>query len=115
MRAKYLNTDGDRQPKEISDIIGTIIEQASVDVDIRQGDLVSRWGEIVPRDWLLGTPVGVREHTLLVTVPDGATASLLRYQTKAALDAIEARFGQGFVRNIRLSVERGIDRQSQGK
>ncbi len=115
MRAKYLRNDGDRQPEEISAIIGTVIEHASVGVDIRHGDLVSRWAEIVPADWRFGTPVGVRDHTLLVTVPDGATASLLRYQTSAAMAAIDREYGQGFVRSIRLSVDRHSDRESQAK
>ena len=85
MRAKYLGDGERRQPEEISRVIGSIIEHSQVDVDIRQGDLVAEWGDIAPGDWARGTPIGVRDGTLLVTVRDGATASLLRYQHQALL------------------------------
>ena len=107
MRAKYLsNDDSRREPEEISDLIGSIIESASLDVDIRHGDLVGEWLEFAPPDWRLGTPVGVRDGVLLVVVPDGTTASLLRYQTGPLLEAIEARFGADLVAAVRVRVER---------
>jgi predicted nucleic acid-binding Zn ribbon protein len=106
MRAKYLGDGERRQPEEISRVIGSIIEHSQVDVDIRQGDLVAEWGDIAPGDWARGTPIGVRDGTLLVTVRDGATASLLRYQHQALLDAIAASHGSDLVRGVRVRVER---------
>ena len=106
MRAKYLG-DGERpEPEEISRLIGSIIERTQVDVDIRHGDLVADWASYAPGDWTLGTPVGVRERTLLVTVPDGAVASLLGFQHRELLEVIERVHGAGLVTAVRVRVER---------
>ena len=105
-RAKYLSyDDGRREPSEISEVIGSIIENATVSVDLRHSELIERWGDIAPGDWTLGTPIGVRDETLLVAVPDGATATLLRYQTHALMQALQARFGADLVRSVRVTVD----------
>ena len=104
MRAKYVSYGKRREPEEISKVIGSVIENATVDVDVRQGELVAEWSSFVPSDWALGTPVGVRDGTLLVTVPDGARASRLRYQEKALLSAIAERFGADVCTRVRLKV-----------
>lgn len=104
MRAKYVSSGKRREPEEISNVIGSVIENATVDVDVRQGELVAEWGTFVPSDWTLGTPIGVRDGTLLVTVPDGAMASQLRYQERALLAAIGERFGTDVCRRVRLKV-----------
>ena len=106
MPAKYLRNDDRRQPEEISSVLGSIIEHTSVEVDVRHGDVVGEWGDFAPGDWHLGTPVGVRDRTLLVTVPDGATASLLRYQTGPLMTIIGERYGAGLVTGVRLQVAR---------
>ena len=106
MRAKYLGDGDGRQPEEISSVIGSIIEQTQVDVDIRQADLIAGWADLAPGDWRLGTPVGVRDGILLVTVPDGSAASLLRYQHQALLNAVAGVHGADLIRGIRVRVER---------
>lgn len=106
MRAKYINTNPRREPQEISDVLGRVIEGAAVGVDVRQADLVARWHGFAPGDWPAGVPIGVREEVLLVEVPDGSVASLLRYQTASLLDAISDEFGEGLVRSVRLRISR---------
>ena len=106
MRAKYLQTGQKRQPKEISEILGRVIESAAVGVDVRQADLVNRWPDIVPPDWAVATPVGVRDEVLLVHVKDGATASVLRYQMDPLIRAISHEFGAGLVRSVRVTISR---------
>ena len=106
MRAKYLGDGNRREPEEISNVLAAILEQTSVDVDIRQGDLVSRWASVAPGDWALATPVGVRDGVLLVTVPDGATASRLGFQHRALLDAGAQAHGADLIRSVRVRVER---------
>ena len=105
-RAKYLSDDDRGQPEEISSVLGSVVERVMTSVDIRHGALVDEWLDVVPDDWTLATPVGVKDGTLLVTVPDGATASLLRYQTTPLLRVIEDRYGAGVVADVRLRVTR---------
>jgi hypothetical protein len=105
-RAKYLRTEGKSQPKEISEILGQVIESAAVSIDVRQSELIQNWADIVPPDWALGTPVGVREQVLLVEVHDGATASVLRYQIDPLMRAITDEFGTGLVGSVRVTVQR---------
>lgn len=106
MRAKYLGEGDRRDPKEISDVIGSIIEHANVDVDVRQGDLVAEWPAFAPGDWPTSVPIGVRDGSLLVHVADGASASLLQYQTTELLEAIRTRYGDGLVTGVRIRVNR---------
>jgi len=106
MRAKYLNTDPKREPEEISDLIGAVLENTLVDADLRHGELTTDWAAFVPKDWRNATPVGVREGTLLVAVPDGATASLLKYQIPPLLAAIQERYAAGLVTGVRIAVDR---------
>jgi hypothetical protein len=106
MRAKYLRTDRKSQPKEISEILGQVIESAAVGVDVRQAELIQTWADIVPPDWALGTPVGVREKVLLVEVKDGAIAAVLRYQVDLLLRAITDEFGPDLVGSVRVTVHR---------
>jgi hypothetical protein len=106
MKAKYLKTGNTNQPKEISAILGRVIEKAAVGVDVRQADLIRAWADLVPPDWALATPVGVRDEVLLVEVRDGTTASVLRYQVDVLMRAISDEFGAGLVRSVRVKISR---------
>jgi len=106
MRAKYLNPNPRKEPQEISDVLGKVIEGATVGIDVRHGDLVASWAEFAPGDWSRGTPIGVRDEVLLVEVPDGSVASLLRYQSTQLLTAISEEFGEGLVRSVRVRISR---------
>jgi len=106
MRAKYFRTGNKKQPKEISEILGRVIEIAAAGVDVRQAEMVARWDQFVPGDWVLATPVGVREEVLLVEATDGSAAAVLRYQTDPLLRAIADEFGSGLVRSVRVTIAR---------
>jgi Dna[CI] antecedent, DciA len=106
MRAKFLSYDDRREPEEISAVLGAVVENVTVAADVRQGEIVSDWASFAPGDWMLGTPVGIKDGSLLVTVPDGSTGSLLRYQTNTLLGAIVDRFGAGVVVGVRVRIER---------
>ena len=107
MRAKYLGPGEPKQPKEISELLGSIIEKAAVGIDVRQADLIGDWETFAPPDWVtFGTPVGVRDLSLLVEVSDGSAATLLKYQISDLLVAIEERFGGGLVTGVRVKVAR---------
>ncbi len=105
MRAKYLTPEGPKQPEEISDLLATVIEKAAVGVDMRHSQLIAEWETIAPDDWArFGTPVGVKAGVLLVEVPDGSTASLLKYQIEDLRRVVADRFGADLITGIRLKV-----------
>jgi hypothetical protein len=107
MRAKYLSNDERRQPVEISEVLGAVIESASGRIDVRQGDLVDRWKEIAPGDWHdVAKPIGIRDQTLLVEVENGTTGSLLKYQTNQLIGAIHDALGEDLVTSVKIRVSR---------
>jgi hypothetical protein len=106
-KAKYLSYGNRRQPEEISEVLGAVIERVSVNIDVRQGDLIARWADVAPGDWVkVANPIGIRDHTLLVEVADGTGGSLLKYQIQALIDAISTEYGDDLVTSIRLKVAR---------
>jgi predicted nucleic acid-binding Zn ribbon protein len=105
MRAKYLKSKEPKEPEEISSVLAAVIEKAAVGVDIRHSQLVSDWPSVVPEDWArFGTPIGVKAGTLLVQVPDGSAASLLKYQVEDLKRVLAEQFGDDLVTGIRIKV-----------
>lgn len=105
VRAKYYGEKEPKQPAEISEVLGSIIEKATVGIDVRHGQLVADWDSFAPADWVaFGKPIGVRDQTLLVEVSDGSAATILRYQKADLLSVIEARYGAGIVTAARVRV-----------
>lgn len=105
MRAKYYSPKGPKDPEEISNLLATVIEKAAVGVDMRHSQLVSEWDSVAPPDWVqFGTPVGVKGGTLLVAVPDGSTASLLKYQIEDLKTVLAQRFGDDLITGVRIKV-----------
>lgn len=110
-RANYYQPDPPRRdPEEIDDLLGAIVEKAGAGRDLGISSLVASWDDIVSERWKgRSRPIGVREQTLLVEVPDGSAASLLRYESGDLLRRISDRFGPDLVRTVRFRVE-GDDR-----
>lgn len=105
MRAKYYSEKEPNQPTEISEVLGSIIEKATVGIDVRHGQIVTDWESFAPPDWVtFGRPIGVRDYTLLVEVSDGSAATLLRYQLGDLMTIIDERFGPAMVTHVRIRV-----------
>ncbi|MEN8233401.1 MAG: DUF721 domain-containing protein [Actinomycetota bacterium] len=107
MRAKYYSPGPERrEPEPIDDLLGAIIESAGASKDLGIAGLVASWEEIVPDRWRgRSRPIGVREQVLLVEVPTGSDASLLRYETANLVRTITEHFGADLVRSVRFRVE----------
>ena len=107
MRAKYYREEPKRAPEEITDILGAIIERVGGGADRSAADLVEAWDAIVPERWRHPVrPVGIRNGVLLVEVPSGAEASLLRHDSGALLKAISDHLGEALVTAVKLRVSR---------
>jgi len=105
-RANYYRAGPERRdPEVVDDLIGSIVEKAGASPDLNVSKLVSSWDDIVSERWQgRSKPIGVREQTLLVEVPEGADASLFRYDTADLMRRISARFGPDLVRAVRFRV-----------
>ena len=106
-RANYYSNQPKRpDPKPIDDLLGTIVEQAGASPDLGVAKLVSSWDDVVSERWSQrARPIGVRDQTLLVEVPEGADASLLRYDSADLLRRIAKRFGPDLVTAVKFRVE----------
>ena len=106
-RANYYSGKPQRpEPREIDDLIGTIVEQAGASPDLGVARLVSSWDDVVSERWRgRSRPIGVRDQTLLIEVPEGADASLLRYDSADLMRRISQRFGPDLVRSVKFRVE----------
>ena len=109
--ANYYRAGPERKdPEVIDDLLGSIVEQAGASRSLGVSDLVASWDDIVSERWRgRSRPIGVRDQTLLIEVPDGSAASLLRYDAADLLSRISDRFGPDLVRDVRFRVQ-GDDR-----
>jgi predicted nucleic acid-binding Zn ribbon protein len=106
-RAKYYRQGpARREPAPITDVLGTLMEQASARYGSSLVRLRGSWSTLAGEDWADTTPVAVQDDVVVVEVPDGGRASLLRFQADALLRAIQEAFGVGFASGIRLRVTR---------
>lgn len=106
-RANYYSDKPSRpDPKPIDDLLGTIVEKAGASPDLGVARLVSSWEDVVSDRWRgRSRPIGVRDQTLLVEVPEGADASILRYDSADLLRRISQRFGPDLVKAIKFRIQ----------
>ena len=111
-RAKYLpDRPAPRDPTPITELLGGIVEAAAGSSGTRLARLKVSWQAVAGESWVGTEPMTIRGGTLVVEVPNGARASLLRFESDALRDRIEARFGPGFVTGIQLRVARPANRR----
>lgn len=107
-RAKYYSDrPPPREPTPITEVLGAIIESAgggSFGTGLAR--LKEDWAAISGETWAGTVPVTIRDGLLIVEVPNGSRASLLRFEADALQARIEAGLGPGLVTGIRLRVAR---------
>ena len=106
-RAKYYSDKPEKpDPTPIDDLLGEIVERAGASPDLGVAKLVASWDDVVSERWReRSRPIGVRDQTLLVEVPEGADASLLRFDSADLMRRISQRFGPNLVRAVKFRVE----------
>ncbi len=106
MRAKYYRPrEADREPEEITELLGSIISRVGTGASVDAGTLVAEWNDIAPDRWRdRAHPVGVRGRVLLVEVRSGTDATVLRHDAAELLRRVSERFGDGLVDDVRICV-----------
>jgi predicted nucleic acid-binding Zn ribbon protein len=106
MRAKYYRPgEADREPEEITAVLGSIISRVGTGASVDAGTLIAEWNDIAPERWRARAhPVGLRGRVLLVAVRSGADATVLRHDAAELLRRISDRFGDGLVDDVRIRV-----------
>lgn len=85
----------------------SILGRLGIGVGLSLAKLAEQWDTLAPEPFgERSRPVSLDEGTLMIEVPDGITATLLRYRTDDLLKALEGSLGQGAVTEVRLRVAR---------
>jgi hypothetical protein len=92
--------------------VGSLVERLLRRLGLpAQGDtarLVEDWAELAGEPWgSRSRPVGLKDGELLLEVPDGATATLLKYRERDLVHRLESRLGAAAITSVRIRVERG--------
>jgi len=66
--------------------------------------LVSDWNQLAGPSWAGSDPVQLRDGKLVVEVPDGPTASRLRYRVGELLTQLERGLGKRVVTGVTIRV-----------
>lgn len=101
------------EPTPLGDVLGDLLAGMGI---ARPGDaaaILEGWETIAPEPWSSrAAPVAIRNGVLEVTVPDGAVASLLRYQTTQLISHLAQAVGSGLVTDVTITVDRSGARSS---
>ena len=84
----------------IDGIVSALGQKAGLGAD---RELWSDWEAVAGPAWAGTQPVRLEERSLIVTVPDGITATRLRYATGDLLERIATRIGPDVVTSVRLT------------
>ncbi|MBT8250780.1 MAG: DUF721 domain-containing protein [Acidimicrobiia bacterium] len=95
--------------KPIAQILESVVEHL---VDQRQSStssltVLANWETLAPPVWSEhGRPIRLEDGELVVALPDGATASLLRFRVGELMDAINGALETAAVTTVRVITER---------
>ena len=95
----------DLQP--VGDLVDGVVSSLGQRAGLGQTALLwADWPDLAGREWAKATPIRLEKGTLSVAVPDGMTATRLRYATSELIKRIDDRMGPGVVSKVRLQIRR---------
>jgi hypothetical protein len=95
------------EPQPVEAFLDALLAKVTTPAGSIMVRLAGDWDEVAGPPWA-GTsrPVGITKGVLVVAVPDGATASLLRFQLAALRTRLNQWLGADTVEDVRLRVDR---------
>jgi len=85
--------------------LDALLERMGMPTSLSLVELVENWDTVAGEPFAgMAEPVGLKDGELVVQVPDGAAASLLRYRVGSLLDRLRSHFGEGSIDRVRIRV-----------
>ena len=95
------------EPTPLTDLLSDLLSGLGVANPHGAVALLERWAQLAPPPWSdRAIPLSLRDGVLEVEVPDGAIASLLRYQERQLLDHLATTLGSGLATSVSIRVAR---------
>ncbi len=96
---------GSRDLEPIGRDVDEMLARLGMPTAVDLAQLVADWDDVAGEPFAaMAEPVGLKGGELVVEVPDGAAASLLRYRVGPLLDRLRDHFGEGVVESVRVNV-----------
>ena len=101
------SSHGRRELEHVGNLVDGVIASLGGRVGLSGVALLwSEWPSLAVGDWTAAEPVRLDDGVLLVAVPNGVTATRLRYETAELIGRIDARIGYDVVTSVRIKVRR---------
>ena len=101
------SSHGRRELEHVGDLVDGVVASLGGRVGLSDVALLWReWPSLAVGDWTTADPVRLDDGVLLVAVPNGLTATRLRYETAEMIGRIDARIGHDVVTSVRIKVRR---------
>ena len=99
------SSHGRRELEHVGNLVDGVIASLGGRVGLSGVALLwSEWPSLAVGDWTAADPVRLDDGVLLVAVPNGVTATRLRYETAELIGRIDARIGHDVVTSVRIKV-----------
>jgi predicted nucleic acid-binding Zn ribbon protein len=91
----------------LGEALGGILRRLGVPSPTDLARVTEEWSQLVPEPFASRSePAGLSEGVLTLEVPDGMSASLLRYRSEELIEALGRHLGPGIVSEVRIRVGR---------
>lgn len=96
-----------REIQQVSNILDAVLAKYGVARAPDMARVKENWASLAGESWGERTePLRLTDGDLLVEVPDGTTAAVLRYQIPALIEGLTDALGAGIVSSVTLRVAR---------
>ena len=100
-----------REIQQVSSILDAVLAKYGVARAPDMARVIEDWRELAGESWgERTTPMRLTDGDLLVEVPDGTSAAVLRYQIPALIEGLTDALGAGVVTSVSLRVARPAGR-----
>lgn len=101
------NDSGRRDLEHVGDLLDGVVSSLGGRIGLSAATVLwADWAALSGPKWATASPLKLEAGVLTVGVPDGTTATRLRYEVGGLMRRIEERLGPDIVASVRLRVQR---------